>query len=115
MNNFFLETHQVVKRFANHTALNGVSIQVPEGQIFGLLGPNGAGKTTLIRIINRITAPDSGEVRFNGHLSQAEDYRLSTRRTRIIQEDESGRTGYLPGSIERSQQSRSHFTTEAMV
>lgn len=39
MNNFFLETHQVVKRFANHTALNGVSIQVPEGQIFGLLGP----------------------------------------------------------------------------
>lgn len=66
MNNFFLETHQVVKRFANHTALNGVSIQVPEGQIFGLLGPNGAGKTTLIRIINRITAPDSGEVRFNG-------------------------------------------------
>lgn len=73
MNNFFLETHQVVKRFANHTALNGVSIQVPEGQIFGLLGPNGAGKTTLIRIINRITAPDSGEVRFNGHLSQAED------------------------------------------
>ena len=73
MNNFFLETHQVVKRFANHTALNGVSIQVPKGQIFGLLGPNGAGKTTLIRIINRITAPDSGEVRFNGHLSQAED------------------------------------------
>lgn len=73
MNNFFLETHQVVKRFANHTALNGVSIQVPEGQIFGLLGPNGAGKTILIRIINRITAPDSGEVRFNGHLSQAED------------------------------------------
>ena len=66
MNNFFLETHQVVKRFANHTALNGVSIQVPEGQILGLLGPNGAGKTTLIRIINRITAPDSGEVRFNG-------------------------------------------------
>lgn len=73
MNNFFLETHQVVKRFSNHTALNGVSIQVPEGQIFGLLGPNGAGKTTLIRIINRITAPDSGEVCFNGHLSQQED------------------------------------------
>ena len=70
MNNFFLETHQVVKRFANHTALNGVSIQVPEGQIFGLLGPNGAGKTTLIRIINRITAPDSGEERFMGYLPE---------------------------------------------
>lgn len=73
MNDYFLETHQVVKRFAAHTALNGVSIQVPEGKVFGLLGPNGAGKTTLIRIINRITAPDAGEVRFNGHLSQPED------------------------------------------
>lgn len=73
MNDYFLETHQVVKRFASHTALNGVSIQVPEGKVFGLLGPNGAGKTTLIRIINRITAPDSGEVRFNGHPSQPED------------------------------------------
>lgn len=69
----FLETEDVVKQFASHLALNKVSIQVPEGQIFGLLGPNGAGKTTLIRIINRITAPDSGVVRFNGRESQPED------------------------------------------
>lgn len=60
----FLETRDVVKQYANHLALDKVSIQVPEGKIFGLLGPNGAGKTTLIRIINRITAPDSGEVLF---------------------------------------------------
>ena len=53
--------------------MNKVSIQVPEGKIFGLLGPNGAGKTTLIRIINRITAPDSGTVRFNGRESRPED------------------------------------------
>ena len=53
----FLETEDVVKQYANHLALNKVSIQVPEGKVFGLLGPNGAGKTTLIRIINRITAP----------------------------------------------------------
>lgn len=69
----FLETEDVVKQYANHLALNKVSIQVPEGKIFGLLGPNGAGKTTLIRIINRITAPDSGIVRFNGRESQPED------------------------------------------
>ena len=69
----FLETEDVVKQYANHLALNKVSIQVPEGKIFGLLGPNGAGKTTLIRIINRITAPDSGSVRSNGHLSVPED------------------------------------------
>ena len=49
----FLETEDVVKQYANHLALNKVSIQVPEGKIFGLLGPNGAGKTTLIRIIPR--------------------------------------------------------------
>lgn len=69
----FLETEDVVKQYANHLALNKVSIQVPKGKIFGLLGPNGAGKTTLIRIINRITAPDSGLVRFNGRESQPED------------------------------------------
>jgi len=60
----FLETKDVVKQYDAHLALNSVSIQVPEQKIFGLLGPNGAGKTTLIRIINRITAPDSGEVLF---------------------------------------------------
>jgi len=63
----FLETKEVVKQFAAHLALNKVSIQVPEQKVFGLLGPNGAGKTTLIRIINRITAPDSGEVLFKNH------------------------------------------------
>ena len=73
MNMNFLETENVVKQYANHLALDGVSIQVPEGKIFGLLGPNGAGKTTLIRIINRITAPDSGIVRFNGRESRPDD------------------------------------------
>ncbi len=56
----------ITKRFANHTALDKVSIAVPPQSIFGLLGPNGAGKTTLIRIINQITGPDEGELFFNG-------------------------------------------------
>ena len=63
---YFLETKNVIKQYAGHRALDKVSIQVSEGKIFGLLGPNGAGKTTLIRIINQITAPDSGEVIFKG-------------------------------------------------
>ena len=63
---YFLETKDVVKQYAGHRALDKVSITVAEGKIFGLLGPNGAGKTTLIRIINQITAPDSGEVIFKG-------------------------------------------------
>jgi len=69
----FIETHDVVKQFASHLALDRVNIEVPEGKIFGLLGPNGAGKTTLIRIINRITGPDSGTVFFKGKPSQPKD------------------------------------------
>ena len=72
-NQNFLEAHNIVKRFVNHTALDNVSVNVKQGRIFGLIGPNGAGKTTLIRIINHITAPDSGEVFFNGHPMVAED------------------------------------------
>lgn len=66
MNNTLLEVENVVKQFAGHRALDGVSLTVPENTVYGLLGPNGAGKTTLIRIINCITAPDSGEVRLHG-------------------------------------------------
>jgi len=62
----FFETIDIVKNYANHKALDNVSISIPEGSIYGLLGPNGAGKTSLIRIINQITAPDSGKIIFNG-------------------------------------------------
>lgn len=71
-----LSVKNIVKQYATHRALNDVSLEVEKGKIFGLLGPNGAGKTSLIRIITQITAPDSGEVFFNGerlnanHISQ---------------------------------------------
>jgi ABC-2 type transport system ATP-binding protein len=61
-----LSIRHIVKQYAGHTALSDISLEVESGQIFGLLGPNGAGKTSLIRIINQITAPDSGEVYFAG-------------------------------------------------
>ena len=73
----YVETIDVVKQFSQHLALNKVSIRVPQGTIFGLLGPNGAGKTTLIRIITRITAPDSGEVLLNGRpMSNKDIYKI---------------------------------------
>ena len=75
------ETQDVTKQFANHRALDSVSISVPEQSIYGLLGPNGAGKTTLIRIINQITAPDSGRLLFHGEKLKPED---------------TNRIGYLP-------------------
>ena len=76
-----LTAEHVTKRYARHTALDDVSLAIPRGSVYGLLGPNGAGKTTLIRIINRITAPDSGRVFFGG---------------REIRPDDVARIGYLP-------------------
>jgi ABC-2 type transport system ATP-binding protein len=67
------EATNVTKQFGNFTALDNVSISVPEQCIYGLLGPNGAGKTTLIRIINQITGPDSGELFMNGKKLVPED------------------------------------------
>lgn len=66
MSSFILEASNIVKSYANHVALDDVSINIKENSIFGMLGPNGAGKTSFIRIINQITAPDSGQILFNG-------------------------------------------------
>jgi ABC-2 type transport system ATP-binding protein len=67
------EARNVTKNFANHQALSNVSMSVPEKSIYGLLGPNGAGKTTLIRIINQITAPDTGEILLNNRRLRSSD------------------------------------------
>lgn len=77
----FIEVRNVTKAFDRHVALSDVSLTMRRGRVFGLLGPNGAGKTTLIRILNRITAPDSGEVIFDGRQMQPADV---------------ARIGYLP-------------------
>ena len=62
-----LDVEHVTKTYATQTALDDVSLQIPNESVFGLLGPNGAGKTTLIRIITQINAPDSGRVLFEGN------------------------------------------------
>jgi len=61
-----LSIRQVVKKYSEHLALDHIDLEIPRAKIFGLLGPNGAGKTSLIRIINQITAPDAGQIMFNG-------------------------------------------------
>ncbi len=70
---YLLEANGIVKDYTGHKALDDVTVHVPEGSVYGLLGPNGAGKTTLIRIINHITAPDAGEVIFDGRPLTAAD------------------------------------------
>ena len=76
-----IEVKNVSKNFGEKVALDNVSLEIPEGKIFGLLGPNGAGKSTLIRIINRITIASEGEIIFNG---------------RPITEEDVSHIGYLP-------------------
>ena len=78
---YSLELRDVRKSYGKFVAVDGVSLQVPDGSIFGLLGPNGAGKTSTIRMIMDITAPDAGEIHFFGHPRSSEDLR---------------RVGYLP-------------------
>ena len=81
-----LTVENVSKTYTGHMALDNISLEVPQGSVYGLLGPNGAGKTTLIRIINHITAPDSGLVTFDGNP-------LTAGRTRSLQKNESRRAG----------------------
>ena len=69
----FFKAENVYKNYSGHQALTDVTVNIEQGQVFGLLGPNGAGKTTLIRIINQITAPDSGRVYFEGRPLKAND------------------------------------------
>ena len=76
-----IQCTDVCKSFGEKVALDHVSVDIPKGKIFGLLGPNGAGKTTLIRIINRITIPNSGTILFDG---------------RPITQDDVEKIGYLP-------------------
>ena len=76
-----IEVKNVTKTFGEKVALDNVSLNIPEGKIFGLLGPNGAGKSTLIRIINRITIATEGQILFKGH---------------PITDEDVSRIGYLP-------------------
>ena len=72
-----LKVEEITKRYAGHTALDNVSLTIPQGSIYGLLGPNGAGKTTLIRIINRITVADQGRVLLGDReLTQEDVYQI---------------------------------------
>jgi ABC-2 type transport system ATP-binding protein len=67
MNEFVVETHELTKRYGSILAVDGLSIQVPRGGVFGLLGPNGSGKTTTMSMLLGLVAPTSGTFRLLGH------------------------------------------------
>ena len=64
---YAIQAEGINKTYGKYQVLTNVSIDVPEGKIFGLLGPNGAGKTTFIRILNQIIEPDNGLIKFYGN------------------------------------------------
>jgi ABC-2 type transport system ATP-binding protein len=74
-----IDVQDIVKKFGNFTAVNGVTFTVEKGEIFGLLGPNGAGKSTLIRMLTTLLLPTSGTARVNGFnvVTQQDDVRNS--------------------------------------
>jgi ABC-2 type transport system ATP-binding protein len=67
MADLIIETKDLVKRFGKFTAVNGLSLEVPVGSIYGFVGPNGAGKTTTMRMLTTLTRPTSGEAWVGGH------------------------------------------------
>lgn len=76
-----LSLSHIQKKYGDYCASDDVSFEIPKGKIFGMLGPNGAGKTTLIRMITRITFPDSGAILFNGN---------------TLKESDTNHIGYMP-------------------
>ncbi len=83
-----IEVDNLVKRYGQHTAVDGVSFTVPQGEIFGILGPNGAGKTTTVECIEGLRRPDSGTVRVLGLDPQTHDVELKLRLGAQLQESE---------------------------
>lgn len=67
MADLIIETRDLVKRFGKFTAVDGLSLEVQAGSIYGFLGPNGAGKTTTMRMLTTLTRPTSGEAWVGGH------------------------------------------------
>ena len=81
-----IEFKNLRKEYGTLTALDGVSLQVQEGEFFGLLGPNGAGKTTLISILAGLCRPTSGSAEVMGHDVQ-KDFRIARRLLGIVPQE----------------------------
>jgi len=71
-----IEVKNLVKKFDGFVAVNNISFNVKEGEIFAFLGPNGAGKTTTIRILTTLLHPSSGELKVNGHSPVSEKFEV---------------------------------------
>ena len=106
MSNNLIEVKDVVKSFGDYVALDKINLSIPAGSVYGLLGPNGAGKTTLMRIVNQITAPDSGKILFNNEkLSKKhiKEIGYMPEERGLYKKNESWGTSFILSSIKRPQ------------
>jgi len=83
-----IEVDNLVKRYGDHTAVDGVSFAVEQGEIFGILGPNGAGKTTTVECIEGLRSPDGGTIRVGGLDPQRDEDELRELLGAQLQESE---------------------------
>ncbi|MBX3046612.1 MAG: ATP-binding cassette domain-containing protein [Anaerolineales bacterium] len=91
-----IETHQLTRQFGDFTAVNGVSLSLQEGEIFGLLGPNGAGKTTMIKMLTTLLPPSGGSATVAGYdiVAQSPQVRRSTGYVPQLLSADGNMTGY---------------------
>lgn len=83
---YVLEANGIYKNYGHFRALDGLTMHVPEGAIYGFVGKNGAGKTTLIRIICGLQSPSSGEYKLWGISDSDKSIRKSRRRMGAVVE-----------------------------
>ncbi|UYN89231.1 MAG: ATP-binding cassette domain-containing protein [Anaerolineales bacterium] len=91
-----IETHQLTRQFGAFMAVNGVSLALQEGEIFGLLGPNGAGKTTMIKMLTTLLPPSGGSASVAGYdiVTQSALVRRSTGYVPQLLSADGNMTGY---------------------
>ena len=103
-----LELHHLKKYFATQKAVDDISFDIEQGNIFGLLGPNGAGKTTLIRMITGIFFPDEGEIIFDGKkfdpLADITKIGYMPEERGLYKKNENRRPGFVSRTIKRFKQ-----------
>src|SRR3954451_8202106 len=71
-----VDVHKVTKRYGDLTAVDAVTMQVEQGEVYGVLGPNGAGKTTLLRMLFGLIRPDAGTIRLSGRTHERAEMRF---------------------------------------
>ena len=106
--NYVLQTNSLTKKYKHFQALNGLTMNVPKGSIYGFVGKNGAGKTTLIRLICGLQEPTSGDFTLYGIRNDSKDMIRSRRRMGAVVETAAIYTDMTPEEVKQIQEGTYH-------